>query len=94
MAIPTPVRLHVGTVIRPTDAPTIRWIAPLSDGLAHAFPGQRFQRAACGGLPVDERFVFAVRSRCTECLVVVGAEQVRTGTEITESEQRLLDGNR
>jgi hypothetical protein len=81
MAIPTPVRLHVGTVLHPTDL-VVRWIAPTATGVGHAYPGRRFQPAACGGAPVDERFVFAVTSKCPDCLVIVGAEQVRLGQEL------------
>lgn len=94
MAIPTPVKLHVGVVVHPVDGPKIRWIAPAKDGVGHAYPGRRYQRPACGGALVDERFAYPVTTRCEACLIVIGAEQVRIGQEITESEQRALWGDR
>lgn len=94
MTVPTPARVHVGTTIWPADGPRVRWIAPAVDGIGHAYPASKLERAACGVLPVDERFAYSVTHRHEECLVVVGAEQVRTGQEISESESRVLDGNR
>lgn len=95
MTIPTPVRLHVGVVVHPTDGPRIRWIAPQVDGVAHAYPPGKLEKAACGAMPVDERFAYGKRIRHHDCLVIVEAERIRLGSsEITESERRLEDGNR
>jgi hypothetical protein len=87
------VRIHTSTRIAMTD-PHVRWIAPTITGLGHAYPGRRHEKAACGALAVDERFAYPVTRRCDDCLVIVGAEQVRTGQEIPETVQRALWGDR
>lgn len=93
MAIPTPARIHVGTKIHPVDGPKVRWIAPARDGVGHAYPGQRQQRAACGHSAVDERFAYPVAVRCEPCLIVVGAEQVRL-VDVPELTKRAWWGDR
>lgn len=88
------MKVHIGTTIRPTDAPRARWLAPERSGIGHAF-ARGVARSACNGVPAfEERFAWPVTVRCDECLVVVGAEQVRTAPPITESEQRALWGDR
>lgn len=83
------VRIHSGTSV----GPRLRWVAPQVDGIGHAFPAGPTDPAACGALPIDARLAYLVRTHCTECLIVQGAEQVRLAPP-TESELRLLDGNR
>jgi hypothetical protein len=68
------------------------WVADRS-GLAHSQPRRGRGRAACGAPRLDIRFAHPIASRCADCIAVVGVV-VPGPAPITESEHRLLDGNR
>lgn len=74
MRLPTPARLHVGTLIRPTEKPKVRWIAPTSDGTAHAYPPGWLSTALCGALPVDERWAYGVKVHHERCVILLGED--------------------
>lgn len=83
-------------------ASTMRPAAPVwragADGDAHAIVARGDRRYACGERVLDERFAHptAGRGRCIDCLVVVGIDVTARdpGPALSESEHRLMDGNR
>lgn len=58
------VTLRTGTTI----AARPRWIAPAVDGTGHLYSSGQL-RAACGALPVEEKFAYPVRSHCEPCVL-------------------------
>jgi hypothetical protein len=73
-------------------APDRDWLAQ-SDGIGHSQPRFGRDRTACGLQRIDPRFAHSIKVQCVECRDVVGVT-VRRPAPITESEHRLLDGNR
>lgn len=69
------------------------WLA-LADGLTHAQPRHGRERAACDAPRIDPRFHHPGRPRCPECLDRIGIVVHARVPAMTESEERLMDGNR
>lgn len=51
--------------------PPPEWIA-LADGIAHAQPARGRRWTACGKPRIDPRYAHPIRSRCPDCLSIVG----------------------
>lgn len=69
------IAVSATATIRPT---TGRWLAPDRAGLGHWFE-RGARRSACDGVEAfDERHAWPTTVRCQDCLIVVGAEQLRT----------------